>query len=102
MLFAPLNWEPSAADGQSLYQFTPKQISLLSCLPHQCACLSSALSEYKRSCRPLWDLHRCLLALEYATFACPANEEELVHMRLSHCAPASSKPAQERGSLARE
>lgn len=46
-------------------------------------------------CRPLWDLHRCLLALEYATFACPANEMELVSLRLRAPAePGSSLPGQ--------
>ena len=48
--------------------------------------------------RPLWNLHRCLLTLEYATFACPANEQELVHLRLAAPLQPSSRPAHELGS----
>jgi len=32
--------------------------------------------------RPLWGMHRSLLALENATFACQANEESLVAIML--------------------
>ena len=53
-------------------------------------------------CRPLWDLHRCLLTLEYASFACPANEQELVHMCLELPNHACSCPYQDRPAQSNE
>ena len=38
--------------------------------------------------RPLWGLHRCMAVLEAATFACPANEQRLVALRMPEQAPA--------------
>ena len=53
-------------------------------------------------CRPLWDLHRCLLTLEYASFACPANEQELVNMCLELPSHACSCPDQDRPVQSKE
>ena len=49
-------------------------------------------------CRPLWNLHRCLLTLEYATFACPANEQALVHIRPAAPLQPSIRPVHEQTS----
>ena len=43
-------------------------------------------------CRPLWGLHCCMATVENATFACAANEEHLVALRM----PGSSGHAGQR------